>query len=106
MSKEKYVMDAPNFKDWIKSGRVVMKEFVGKSGKSFLGFWFEDKSFALFQKTWAKDPFSHSFIPKTLAKRFLVNELEIEIDKKDYAKLTTYQIAWMILKGELKSKRS
>lgn len=104
MPKPKHIATAPNFKEWVKSGRVEMKEFVGKSGKSFLGFWFEDGSFALFQKAWEKDPFSHCFIPKTLAKRFLVDELEIVIDKKDFEKLTTYQIAKKVLKGELKSK--
>ena len=104
MPKTTKKSEAAKFKDLIKDERNIMREFVGKSGNSYLAFWFFDGSFALFQKAWEKDPFSHCFIPKTLAKPVFVNELEIEIEKDEYDKLSTYQIAKKLLKGELKSK--
>jgi len=85
-----------------------MREFVGKSGKSYLAIWFEDKTFALFQKSWAEDPFSHNFIPEKNAKRKLCTELELEIklDSPEYKIITTYQLAKEVLNRNILSKHT
>ncbi len=106
--KRTHSSSAAQWKDWIRDRRAIMREFVGKSGKSYLAIWFEDKTFALFQKSWAEDPFSHNFIPEKNAKKKLCTELELEIQPGDaeYANINTYQLALEVLNKNILSKHT
>ena len=57
MPKRTRTSSATQWKDWVKDKRAIMREFVGKSGRHRrfpLAIWFEDKTFAMFQKKWAE----------------------------------------------------
>ncbi|OQX90029.1 MAG: hypothetical protein B6D65_00100 [candidate division Zixibacteria bacterium 4484_93] len=103
--RKKRVSESARLRRGIKTKNAFIREFTGKSGKSYLGIWFRDRSFALFAKEWTEDPFSHRFELIYNSKRLLIRELEIEIPEEKYRKLSTYQVAEMVLSGELKSKR-